>query len=442
MKNVSIVTLGCSKNDIDTQLMKSILDRDHFNPTENLEESEVIIVNTCGFIESAKEESIDTILSMAQFKEHGKLEKILLAGCLAERYPEELLEELPEVDGILGTGNIRQINEALLDIYKGQRVQFTGEIEAEYIEDKPREDVGVTEYVQIAEGCNNQCTYCIIPALKGKNKSRAIEAIVREVEDLVARGTREIIIIAQNITDYGIDLYGKRRLADLLREFRSIEDLKWVRLLYAYPEYFTQELVDEMNTNPKIVPYIDIPLQHVSDNILRAMGRKSRKEDIIHLINTLRRDVDDISIRSTFIVGFPGETEEDFEELLTFLEDHPLDRVGSFTYSPEEGTPAFLMDGQVDEETKISRQERLMLQQELISAKLLERRVGQTVDVLIEEKVEPGLYVGRSPYDAPEIDGVVYVESPVDLTLGNFYPVKIQKALEHDFRGELDEYSK
>lgn len=442
MKNVSIVTLGCSKNDVDTQLMKSILDRDYFNPTEFLEESEVIIVNTCGFIESAKEESINTILSMAQLKEHGKLEKILLAGCLAERYPEELLKELPEIDGILGTGNIRQVNEALLEIYEGTRVQFTGDIEAKYIENKPREDVGVTEYVQIAEGCNNQCTYCIIPALKGKNKSRSIEAIVQEVEDLVARGTREIIIIAQNITDYGIDLYGERRLADLLNEFRKIKDLKWVRLLYAYPENFTKELIDEINTNPKIVPYIDIPLQHVSDKILKAMGRKSRKDEIIHLINTLRAEVKDISIRSTFIVGFPGETEEDFQELLDFLEEHPLDRVGSFTYSPEEGTKAYLMDNQVDEEIKTSRQEQLMIQQEHISAELLENRVGHTVDVLIEEIVESGLYIGRSPYDAPEIDGIVYVASDMKLDLGSFYPVKIQEALEHDLRGELDEHCK
>lgn len=441
MKQVSIVTLGCSKNDVDSSQMRGILNEEKYRFTNSVTDAEVIVVNTCGFIDAAKEESIDTILDLARLKTEGKLETLLLAGCLAQRYPEELLESIPEADGIIGPGHIRSINEAIEGAYSDEKPVYTESLETDYIEEFKRDEVSVTEYVKISEGCNNRCTYCIIPYLKGNNISRPMEAIVEEIKYLVSRGTREIILIAQNTTDYGIDLYGRYALVDLLKALRDIEELKWVRILYAYPDHFDDSLIEEMRDNPKILPYIDIPIQHTSDKVLRAMNRKTDRKAIEHLIERLRGEIPHMAIRSTFLLGFPGETEDDFQEVMDFIERTPIDRAGAFSYSKEEGTPAAEMDGQVPEEIKRERVESFMNAQMLFSEQLMENHVGRTLEVLITEKSDEG-YIGRSYLDSPDIDGIVMVQSDTELEPGEFVQVEITEATAYDLGGVYIERSK
>lgn len=444
MNSVYFITLGCSKNDVDTDLMNTILDENRFFATNDIDEADVVIVNTCGFIESAKEESIDMTLEVASYKENKKLKSLILAGCLAERYHDELLKEIPEIDGIIGTGHLNKINEAIELSLQGKKPVFIGDIDSEYLEGnlKSKEDINVTEYVKISEGCDNFCTYCIIPKLKGKNRSRKIENIVNEVEYLVQNGTREVILIAQNTTDYGIDLYGEYSLSKLLKELEKIEDLKWIRIMYLYPDHFTEELIEEFKNNKKLVKYADIPLQHISDNVLKRMNRRTNKEDIINLIRSLREEIEGMVIRTTFIVGFPGETEEDFEELLEFVNFAKLDRVGVFTYSKEEGTPAASLEGQISEEVKEERFERLMMEQMDISEELLNEKVGKVLEILIEEKLDNHTYIGRSEYDAPEIDTEVIITSDKNLEIGSFVDVYIEDSQEYELLGVYNEHSK
>ena len=441
MKQVSIVTLGCSKNDVDSGQMRGVLNEEIYRFTNSVTDAEVIVVNTCGFIDAAKEESIDTILDLARLKTEGKLETLLLAGCLAQRYPEELLEAIPEADGIIGPGHIRSINEAIEGAYNDEKPIYTESIETDYIEEFKRDEVSVTEYVKISEGCNNRCTYCIIPYLKGNNISRPIEAIVEEIKYLVSRGTREIILIAQNTTDYGIDLYGRYALVELLKALRDIEDLKWVRILYAYPDHFDDSLIEEMRDNPKILPYIDIPIQHASDKVLHAMNRKTDRKAVEHLILRLRDEIPHMAIRSTFLLGFPGETDDDFQEVVDFIEETPIDRAGAFSYSKEEGTPAAELEDQVPEEIKRERVESFMNAQMLSSEKLMENHVGKTLEVLITEKADEG-YIGRSYLDSPDIDGIVMVQADRNLEPGEFVQVKITEATAYDLGGVYIEHSK
>ena len=441
MKQVSIVTLGCSKNDVDSGQMRGVLNEEKYRFTNSVTDAEVIVVNTCGFIDAAKEESIDTILDLARLKTEGKLETLLLAGCLAQRYPEELLEAIPEADGIIGPGHIRSINEAIEGAYNDEKPVYTESIETDYIEEFKRDEVSVTEYVKISEGCNNRCTYCIIPYLKGNNISRPIEAIVEEIKYLVSRGTREIILIAQNTTDYGIDLYGRYALVDLLKALRDIGDLKWVRILYAYPDHFDDSLIEEMRDNPKILPYIDIPIQHASDKVLHAMNRKTDRKAVEHLIERLRDEIPHMAIRSTFLLGFPGETDDDFQEVIDFIEETPIDRAGAFAYSKEEGTPAAELEDQVPEEIKRERVESFMNAQMLSSEKLMENHVGKTLEVLITEKADEG-YIGRSYLDSPDIDGIVMVQADRNLKPGEFVQVEITEATAYDLGGVYIEHSK
>ena len=441
MKQVSIVTLGCSKNDIDSGQMRGVLDESRFAFTDQVTEAEVIVVNTCGFIDAAKEESIDTILDLAKLKESGKLETLLLAGCLAQRYPDELLEAIPEADGIIGPGHIRSINEAILKAENHEKPIYAASLKNDYIEDARREDVSVTEYVKISEGCNNRCAYCIIPYLKGNNRSRAMEHIVNEIRHLVDRGTREVILIGQNTTDYGIDLYGRYTLVDLLKELRSIEDLRWVRILYAYPDHFDDELIEEMRDNPKILPYIDIPIQHVADPVLKRMNRKTDRRAIESLITRLRRAMPDIAIRSTFLLGFPGETEEDFQEVLDFLNDYPLERAGAFAYSREEGTPAAAMADKVPDDRKEARVEAFMAAQMEQSEQLMEKQIGRVLEVLVTEVTEDGA-IGRSYLDAPDIDGMVLIYSNENLVVGDFIKVEITESTAYDLGGDYIEHCK
>ena len=437
MNNVHIVTLGCSKNDVDSSMMYSLLDKDKYKMVENPNEADILIVNTCGFIDAAKEESIDTILESVEYKNEGRCKKVLLSGCLAQRYPEELIKEIPEIDGIIGTGNIEYINELLDRSLSGDLFVKTDNLNSAYLEGIRKEKVNKTEYVKISEGCNNNCSYCIIPSLRGKNRSRKIEDVYNEVEYLVSKGAREIILIAQNTTDYGIDLYSKYSLANLIREISKIEELKWIRVLYLYPDHFTDDLIEEFKNNDKLVNYVDMPLQHISDDVLKNMNRKTSKDHIIKTLKNLRKSVPDIVIRTTFIVGFPGESQNDFNQLVDFIEDIKFDKLGVFEYSREEGTKAASLDEQIPDNIKEERKNEIMAIQSDISSEILSKNLGKTFEVLIEEKIDDNNYVGRTYMDSPEIDGVTYVQSNRNLEIGDFVQVEIIDSLDYDLVGEL-----
>ena len=435
MNSVKIVTLGCSKNEVDSSCMMSILDKNRYSVENDPQKADIIIVNTCGFIDAAKEESIDTILQMAKYKETGSCKKMILSGCLAQRYPEELLKEIPEADGIIGTGNINQINDILDRSIDGERVIKVDNINSPYLEGIKKEKVNITEYVKISEGCNNNCSYCIIPKLRGKNRSRRIEDIYEEVSYLAKNGAREIILIAQNTTDYGIDLYGRYSLSKLIKEISKINAIKWIRVLYLYPDHFTDELISEFINNDKLVKYVDIPLQHYSDHVLKLMDRHTDKEHIKNLIEKLRK-IKGLVIRTTFIVGFPGESEEDFNILREFINTYKFDKLGVFTYSREESTKANNLNEQIDEDVKEYRRDIIMEDQLKISERLLEDKIGQVLQVLIEEKIEDNLYAGRSYLDSPDIDGVIYVNSNKNLSINSFINVKVKSSMEYDLIGD------
>ncbi len=437
MNNVHIVTLGCSKNDVDSSMMYSLLDKNKYQMVNEASQADILIVNTCGFIDAAKEESIDTILESLEYKNEGKCKKVLLSGCLAQRYPEELIKEIPEIDGIIGTGNIDYINELLDRSLAGDLFIKTDNLNSAYIEGIRKEVVKTTEYVKISEGCNNNCSYCIIPSLRGKNRSRKIEDIYSEVDYLVSKGAREIILIAQNTTDYGIDLYSKYSLAKLIKEISKIEDLKWIRVLYLYPDHFTEELIEEFKNNDKLVNYVDMPLQHISDDVLKRMNRKTSKDHIIKTLKNLRKSVPDIVIRTTFIVGFPGESDDDFNQLVDFIEDIKFDKLGIFEYSLEEGTGAASLDEQISDSVKEKRKNEIMAIQSEISADILSKNIGKRLEVLIEEQVDEENYVGRTYMDSPEIDGVTYVHSNKELEIGSFVEVNVVDSLDYDLVGEI-----
>lgn len=437
MNNVHIVTLGCSKNDVDSSMMYSLLDKNKYQMVNEPSQADILIVNTCGFIDAAKEESIDTILESVEYKNEGRCKKVLLSGCLAQRYPEELIKEIPEIDGIIGTGNIDYINELLDRSLAGDLFIKTDNLNSAYTEGVRKEVVKTTEYIKISEGCNNNCSYCIIPSLRGKNRSRKIEDIYSEVEYLVSKGAREIILIAQNTTDYGIDLYSKYSLAKLIKEISKIEDLKWIRVLYLYPDHFTEELIEEFKNNDKLVNYVDMPLQHISDDVLKKMNRKTSKEHIIKTLKNLRKSVPDIVIRTTFIVGFPGESDDDFNQLVDFIEDIKFDKLGVFEYSKEEGTRAASLDEQIPDSIKEERKNEIMAIQSEISAEILSKKIGKRLEVLIEEEVDEENYVGRTYMDSPEIDGVTYVHSAKNLEIGSFVKVDVVDSLDYDLVGEI-----
>lgn len=436
--NVSIVTLGCSKNEIDSELMVGILKNNDYRVVNSLDKADVILVNTCGFIESAKEESIEAIWEMTRYKTNGKCKYLILAGCLAERYSKELMEEIEEVDGIIGTGNIKDVVTVIEKLESGERkVVLNRNINEKYLEQIPRQSFRTTEYVKISEGCNNFCTYCIIPKLRGKYRSRRMEDIIREVEYLASNGVKEIILIGQNTSCYGIDIYGEYKLSELLDKLNKINGIKWIRLFYLYPDHIDSKLIDSIKNNDKVVKYVDMPLQHINNYILERMNRKTTKERIIYLINTLRERIPDIIIRTTFIVGFPGEDESSFEELCQFIESTKFDKLGVFCYSREEGTPAYSYEGQVDEEIKELRRNRIMEMQSNISYSLNKERVGNVYEVLIEDIDEEGLYIGRTYMDGPEIDGVFFVKSDRELSIGQFVKAIATDCLEYDLIGEI-----
>ena len=439
MYKISVVSLGCSKNLIDSELMMGVLKDKEYTITEKHEEAEIIIINTCGFIDKAKEESINTILEIAEYKKHGKCKCIIVGGCLTERYRDDILTELPEVDAILGTGNIEEISSIVSRALEGERVSAFGNINCDYSEEINRTltTPEYTAYIKIAEGCDNFCTYCIIPKLRGKYRSRKMESILEEARLLVDNGTKEIILIAQDTSKYGIDLYGKYVLPELLDELNKLEGLEWIRVLYIYPETFTDELIGSFKRNDKVVKYVDIPIQHISNRILKLMNRDTDRESITKLITKLRKEIDGIVIRTTLIVGFPGETEEDFNELKDYIKDIKFERLGAFAYSREEDTPADKLPNHIEDELKEKRQVEIMKIQEELSKEKCKQFIGKKMDVLIEEYVEDNLYIGRTYMDSPEIDGIVYVDSEGSLNEGEFVKVIIRDALEYDLIGDV-----
>ncbi|MGE5629814.1 MAG: 30S ribosomal protein S12 methylthiotransferase RimO [Caulobacteraceae bacterium] len=440
--NVAIVSLGCSKNLIDSEVMISCISKDSYQITNDASKAEVIIINTCGFIESAKQESIDTILEMAEYKKSGSCKTLIASGCLAERYKEELMKELPELDAVIGTGDYREITDVIQRTLQGEKVIRYGHQEIVDIDRLPRtiSTFGASAYLKIAEGCDNRCSFCIIPAIRGRYRSRKMEDIIDEARLLVNSGIREIIVIAQDITRYGIDIYGRYRLSELLKELAAIDGLEWIRLLYSYPDEFSDELINTIANEKKICKYLDIPIQHASNRVLKRMARRSSKESVLHLIKKLRTSMPDIVLRTSLIVGFPGETVEDFQELYEFVERVRFNRLGVFIYSREEDTGAYNMPDQIEEAVKAERWDKIMLLQKKISKENNKKLVGRTLRVLIEGNTE-GEYFGRSYMDAPEIDGKIYFRSKRDLLPGDFANVIIKKVYEYDLVGECADES-
>ncbi len=430
LNKVGVVSLGCSKNRVDTETLLGYLKNWGFTIVNDENEAEILIVNTCGFIDIAKEESINTILAMAQHKQGGNCKLLVATGCLVKRYENELKQELPEIDVFWGVKDYKMLAENI--------AKLAGKSECAY---SPFNRIITTPqysaYLRIADGCDNRCTYCAIPLIRGGRKSTPLEELIHEAKMLTERGVREITVIAQDTSAYGIDIYGKPMLSELLRKLSKIDRLDWIRVLYTYPNTVDEELIDTIVQNDKITNYIDMPIQHINDTVLKRMNRHGDRKHIEDVIKYMRKASDKFIIRSTLIVGFPGETDEQFEELMKFLRDNPLDRIGAFAYSLEDGTPAAEFDGQIEDAVKQERLSRLMRQQKEISAALNKKRIGDIVDVLIEGQ-NGNTALGRSYAEAPEVDASIIIDSKgKKLSVGEFAKVKLTKASDYDMWGEL-----
>lgn len=439
MHNIGLVSLGCAKNQTDAEIMLGILAADGFGITHDPSEAEIIIVNTCGFIESAKRESIDAILEMAQYKK-GRCKLLIATGCLAERYSGEILTELPEVDAVVGTGDYDKIAEVIRDAFDGKKRVISGHISRSPAERLPRilSTPPYTAYLKIADGCDNNCTYCAIPMIRGHYRSRRIEYIVEEARDLAESGVKELILIAQDTSRYGCDIYGENSLDKLLEELVGIDKIEWIRIHYFYPEAITEKLIDTMAKYDKICRYIDMPVQHGNNYILRRMARRTTQEEMLAKIKMIREKMPDCVIRTSIIVGFPGETEEHFDDLYEFVRKVRFDRMGVFTYSREEDTPAAEFPDQIDEAVKEERLDRLMTLQQKISRELNEEKIGKTLEVLAEGYDEESfLFYGRSRGDSIEVDGKVYFATEDEINEGDIVKVRILNADEYDIVGEV-----
>lgn len=438
---VLLISLGCDKNLVDSEVMLGLLNKAGHQLTNDETEADVVVVNTCAFISDAKEESINTIIEMGELKKTGKLKKLIVAGCLSQRYKDEIMKELPEIDVIIGATNYDKIVEAI------------GTDEESIVDDinyTPRpiaERIVTTNasmaYFKIAEGCNKLCTYCIIPHIRGRYRSMPMDSLIASAEKLASDGIKELVLVAQETTLYGVDLYGEKKLPELLTKLSEIEGIEWIRLLYCYPEEITDELIEVMATNPKICHYVDIPIQHSENAILKRMGRRTSREDIVELVGRLRTAMPDIAIRTTLISGFPGETQELHDGLVDFVDECEFDRLGVFTYSPEEGTPAAEYEDQVDGELAAKWRDEIMELQQEISYDKGTDRIGQELLVMIEGKVaDESAYIGRTYGDAPKVDGYIFVQTGELLMTGDFAKVRVTGALEYDLIGELaDEYT-
>ncbi|WP_394283033.1 30S ribosomal protein S12 methylthiotransferase RimO [Frisingicoccus sp.] len=437
---ILFVSLGCDKNLVDSEVMLGLLRDRHHDITNDEAKAEVIVVNTCSFIHDAREESIQTILEMAELKKSGQCRLLIVTGCLAEKYKDEILEELPEVDAVVGTTAYDRICDVIDRSLEGERVQSFESIDRLPLVNTRRvlTTGGYSSYLKIGEGCDKHCTYCIIPKLRGNYRSVPLENVLKDARQLAESGVTEINIVAQETTTWGKDIYGEKRLPMLLKELCKVEGIRWIRLLYCYPEEITDELIQVIKEEPKICHYLDMPIQHSSDAILKRMGRRTSRQELEDIIGKLRREIPDIALRTTLITGFPGETEEDHENLKSFVETMGFDRLGVFTYSPEEGTPAERMPDQVPEEVKEERRDELMLLQQQISAEKTEQMVEKTLDVLVEGRIpEEGIYVGRTYRDAPEVDGYIFIHAEEEIISGDFVTVKVTGADEYDLTGDV-----
>ena len=440
MTKIGFISLGCSKNLVDTEVMLHKLHSAGYEITPEESEAEIIVINTCGFIESAKREAIDNILDAAELKEWGKCRHIIATGCLAERYREQLLDEMPEVDAVLGVGSLDDIVAACEAVMRGEKyVSFKDKNTSTLGGDRILTTDPHTAYMKIAEGCDTCCTYCAIPLIRGKLRSRPIEDLVAEAKDMEALGVRELNLIAQDTTRYGLDLYGEYKLDELVRRITAETNIPWIRLLYCYPDKITDGLIRELRENDRLVKYMDIPVQHISDKILSAMNRHGDKQTILDAIRRLRDGVPGIVLRTTAMVGFPGESEEDFCELCEFIKEVRFDRFGAFTYSAEEDTPAAAFEGQIDEQVKQDRYDALMQTQLTVAEELSAERIGQTLTVLCDGfDTVAEIYYGRSYADAPDVDGRVYFKSKKKIAPGEFVEVRVTEALDYDLVGEVE----
>ena len=408
--------------------------------TNDEQEADIIVINTCCFIHDAKEESIQNILEMAEYKKNGSAKALIVTGCMAERYRQEILDEIPEVDEVLGTTAYDRILDAVDAALAGQHEVMTADLDALPLPETKRlvTTGGHFAYLKIAEGCDKHCTYCIIPKIRGNFRSVPMERLLKEAQDLAEQGVKELILVAQETTLYGKDLYGEKSLPKLLRELCKISGIRWIRILYCYPEEITDELIQVMKEEPKICHYLDLPIQHANDTILKRMGRRTSKQELINIVQKLRKEIPDICLRTTLITGFPGETQEQHEEVMEFIDTLEFDRLGAFTYSPEEDTPAATFEDQIDEEVKEDRQADIMELQQEIAFDKAEDMIGREVLVMIEGKVaDENAYVGRTYRDAPNVDGLIFINTDVELISGDFAKVKVTGALDYDLIGEL-----
>lgn len=437
---VLFISLGCDKNLVDSEVMLGLLDAKGYQIVDDETEADVIVINTCCFIHDAKEESIQTILEMAEYKKEANLKALIVTGCLAQRYQQEILDEIPEVDAVLGTTSYDKIVDAIEEALEGNGHVTLTDIDALPTVDTKRlvTTGGHFAYLKIAEGCDKHCTYCIIPKLRGNFRSVPMERLIKEAEELAEQGVKELILVAQETTLYGKDIYGEKSLHKLLKELCKVDGIQWIRVLYCYPEEIYDELIQTIKEEDKICKYLDLPIQHASDRILKRMGRRTNKQQLVDLVNKLREEIPDITLRTTLITGFPGETEEDHEEVMEFVDTMEFDRLGVFTYSAEEDTPAANMPDQIDEEVKLDRQAEIMELQQDIAFEQAENMIGREVLVMIEGKVaDENAYVGRTYKDAPNVDGFIFINTEEELMSGDFAMVKVTGALEYDLIGEL-----
>lgn len=437
---ILFISLGCDKNLVDTEVMLGMLASRGYEMTNDEQEANIIVINTCCFIHDAKEESIQNILEMAEYKKNGSAKALIVTGCMAERYRQEILDEIPEVDEVLGTTAYDRILDAVDAALAGQHEVMTADLDALPLPETKRlvTTGGHFAYLKIAEGCDKHCTYCIIPKIRGNFRSVPMERLLKEAQDLAEQGVKELILVAQETTLYGKDLYGEKSLPKLLRELCKISGIRWIRILYCYPEEITDELIQVMKEEPKICHYLDLPIQHANDTILKRMGRRTSKQELIDIVQKLRKEIPDICLRTTLITGFPGETQEQHEEVMEFIDTLEFDRLGAFTYSPEEDTPAATFEDQIDEEVKEDRQADIMELQQEIAFDKAEDMIGREVLVMIEGKVaDENAYVGRTYRDAPNVDGLIFINTDVELISGDFAKVKVTGALDYDLIGEL-----
>lgn len=440
--NILFISLGCDKNLVDSEVMLGLINQKGYIITNDENEADIIVVNTCCFINDAKEESINTILEMAELKKTANLKALIVTGCLAQRYKKEIQEEIKEVDAVVGTSSYENIVKVIEEALEGKVSESFEDIDVSPEVESKRvlTTGGYYSYLKIAEGCDKHCTYCIIPKIRGKFRSVPMERLIAEARSLAEQGVKELMLVAQETTLYGVDLYGEKSLHKLLKELCKVEGIEWIRILYCYPEEITDDLIQVMKEEEKICNYLDMPIQHASDNILKRMGRRTNRQELIDIVTKLRKEIPDISLRTTLITAFPGETQEDHEQLLEFVDQMEFDRLGVFTYSPEEDTPAASMEGQIEEVVKEERKDEIMTLQQEIAFEHAEKMVGRTLKVMIEGRLpEENVYIGRTYMDAPNIDGYIFVNADHEFMSGDFVTVKVTGAKDYDLTAEIAE---